>query len=58
MTSMKTKDGLVVYDIDPFASELWIVAGPEGYNPDDLDPNNLPEGFRWIDIGEWEFLQL
>lgn len=54
---MKTKDGLHVYDLDPNASELWAVAGPEGYDVSQIDPDNLPPGFRWVTEDEWEALQ-
>ena len=54
---MKTKDGLTVYDLDPQASELWVVAGPEGYQISDIDPENLPDGFRWVSENEWQELQ-
>ena len=54
---MKTKDGLTVYDLDPQASELWAVAGPEGYQISDIDPENLPDGFRWVSENEWQELQ-
>jgi hypothetical protein len=54
---MKTKDGLTVYDLDPQASELWAVAGPEGYRISDIDPENLPDGFRWVSENEWQELQ-
>jgi hypothetical protein len=53
----KTKDGLTIYDLDPNASELWVVAGPSGYDEKAIDPDNLPEGFRWVDSDEWEDLQ-
>ena len=42
---MLTKDGLTIYDLDPNASELWAVAGPEGYDVKAIDPDNLPPGF-------------
>lgn len=52
-----TKDGLTVYDLDPQASELWVVAGPAGVDPKTIDTDNLPEGFRWVSSDEWEELQ-
>lgn len=55
--TMKTKDGLQVYDLDPQAAELWVVAGPAGWNVQDIDPDNLPEGFRWVSDEEWSELQ-
>jgi hypothetical protein len=54
---MKTKDGLTVYDLDSQASELWVVAGPEGCQISDIDPENLPDGFRWVSENEWQELQ-
>lgn len=51
---MKTRDGLTVYDLDPNAAELWVVAGPEGYDPKAIDTDNLPDGFRWVEDEEWE----
>lgn len=55
---MKTKDGLHVYDLDPNASELWAVAGPEGCDVKAVDTDNLPEGFRWVSEDEWSELQV
>lgn len=55
-TNMRTKDGLVVYDLDPQASELWAVAGPEGFTGT-VDTDDLPDGFRWVDNAEWSALQ-
>lgn len=54
---MKTKDGLMIYDINPF-SEVWVIAGPEGYDVKDIDPHNLPEGFRWVNVSEWNSFQI
>jgi hypothetical protein len=54
---MKTKDGLTVYDLDPQAAELWVVAGPAGYEATAIDPDDLPRGFRWVTNEEWEELQ-
>jgi hypothetical protein len=54
---MKTKDGLTVYDLDPQAGELWAVAGPNGFDPKAIDPDNLPDGFRWVEDEEWEAIQ-
>lgn len=56
-TGKKTSDGLSVYDLDPQASELWAVAGPDGIDPSTIDPDSLPDGFRWIEGDEWEQLQ-
>lgn len=55
-TKYKTADGLTVYDLDPNAAELWVVAGPDGH-VGEIDPDDLPEGFRWVDGSEWEALQ-
>lgn len=44
---------VVWYDLDPRAGELWVVAGPAGYDVADLDPDELPEGFRWVTDEEW-----
>ncbi len=51
-----TKDGLTIYDLAPQASELWVVAGPAGVDPETIDTDNLPDGFRWVDADEWELL--
>lgn len=56
ITDLITDDGLRVYDLDVNASELWAVAGPDGYDPDDIDPDNLWHGFRWVENDEWERL--
>ena len=55
-TSMKTADGLAIYDLDPQAGELWAVAGPAGVDPRSIDPDSLPEGFRWVEDEEWGFI--
>jgi hypothetical protein len=55
-TNKKTSDGLTVYDLDPQASELWAVAGPDGIDPSTIDTDDLPEGFRWVESEEWESL--
>ena len=59
-TDMMTYDGLRVYDLDPQSSELWVVAGPDDWTPaqlEEIDTDNLPTGFRWVDGAEWERLQ-
>ena len=56
-TVYKTIDGLCVYDLDPQSSELWVVAGPDVPRPELIDPDDLPEGFRWITNEEWEQIQ-
>ena len=43
----------VWYDLDPMAADLWVVEGPEGYDINAIDPDHLPEGFRWIEDAEW-----
>lgn len=45
---------LVWYDLDPRASELWVVEGPDGLDPNAIDPDALPEGCRWIGGAEWQ----
>ena len=52
-----TKDGLTIYDLDPQASELWVVAGPAGVDPNTIDTDNLQDGFRWVEAEEWAELQ-
>ena len=52
-TDLRTADGLTVYDLDPHAAELWAVAGPAGVDPTTIDPDDIPDGFRWIDDAEW-----
>ena len=54
--TLTTKDGLTVYDLDPQSSELWAVAGPAGFKKSDIDPDNLPERFRWVTAEEWQEL--
>ena len=54
-TRYKTADGLTVYDLDSQAAELWAVAGPDGF-VGEIDPDDLPDGFRWVDGWEWETL--
>jgi hypothetical protein len=51
-----TGDLLRAYDLAPQASELLVVVGPDDVNPDTIDPDNLPAGFRWI--SNYEFLKL
>jgi hypothetical protein len=55
--SRLTKDGLTIYDLQPQAGELCVVAGPIGYRVDEIDMDDLPEGFRWVTAEEWEELQ-
>jgi hypothetical protein len=56
-TRYESSDDLTVYDLDPNASELWVVAGPDGHDACTIDPDNLPDGFRWITDQEWEDIQ-
>lgn len=49
-----TMSNLTWYDLDPRASELWVVEGPRGFKIEDIDPDNLPDGFRWVGEDEWE----
>lgn len=55
-TDLITDDGLSVYDLDVQASELWMVAGPHGFDIEAIDPDSIPEGFRWISNEEYEKL--
>lgn len=52
-----TKDCLAIYDLDPQGGELLAVAGPAGWKISEIDPDDLPEGFRFITNAEWEELQ-
>ena len=47
----------VLYDLDPLAAELWVVEGPRGHRIDEIDPNALPDGFRFIEDEEWPVLE-
>jgi hypothetical protein len=49
------RDGLRLYDLDPAASQLWVVAGPDGWKVEDINPDSLPDGFRWVSDEEWQF---
>ena len=42
------------YDLDPKASELWVVEGTRGQDKRTIDPDHLPDGFRWVSNEEWE----
>ena len=55
-TGLITDDGLTVYDLDVNASELWAVAGPHNFDVNAIDPDALPDGFRWVSNEEWEKL--
>ena len=41
---LRTEDNLRVYDLDPGASELWVVAGPDGVDPSTADTNGFWRG--------------
>ena len=53
ITNLTTADGFRIYDLDVNAADLVAVAGPEGWDPETIDPDDLPDGFRWIDEEEW-----
>lgn len=55
-TEFITDDGLRVYDLDVHASELWAIAGPDKFDVNAIDPDDLPPGFRWVDSKEWSRL--
>lgn len=55
-TNLTTRDGLRVYDLDTQAGELWAVAGPAGYDVNAIDPEFIPDGFRWVSDDEWAAL--
>jgi hypothetical protein len=55
-TDYTTTDGLRVYDLDPQAGDLWAVAGPDGHDPREIDVDDLPQGWRWVDEDEWSSL--
>lgn len=46
--------GLRIYDLDPQNANLVAVIGPDGADPWTLDPDALPEGFRWCSDDDWE----
>lgn len=56
-TNYKTECGLTIYDLCPLNGELMAVAGPDGFDPVSIDPECLPDGFRWIDGEEWQLAQ-
>ena len=47
-------DRLRIYDLEPLASDLRCVAGPDNLDARFVDPENLPEGCRWISDAEWQ----
>lgn len=55
-TKILTQDNLHVYDLAPAAAELKAVAGPDGYQAEELNFDDLPKGFRVIEASEWEKL--
>ena len=52
-TGLTTDDGLKVYDLTPQSGDLVAVAGPSGVDPSTIDPDALPNGFRWVQYSEW-----
>ena len=52
-TGRRTFDDLVIYDLRPTADEIWAVAGPDGWDPKSIDPDDLPDGFRWCEDHEY-----
>lgn len=54
-TDRRTADGWTIYDLFPRAEKLFAVAGPYEVDPHSIDPNDLPDGFRWIDHSEWDW---
>jgi hypothetical protein len=56
-TRYHTKDGLAVYDLDPLAAELWVIAGPDDLDEVAIDTDDIPEGCRWVDSNEWAAIQ-
>jgi hypothetical protein len=55
-TDILTQDNLRVYNLDPKATQIVAVAGPDGHDPEKLRADHLPPGFRRIDADEWEKL--
>lgn len=53
-TTLTTLDGLRIYDLEPEGGALLACAGPDGYAPAAIDPEDLPAGFRWLEDDEWE----
>ena len=56
-TGLVTKDGLWLYDLEPLAGSLMVVAGSPNFTGT-INPDNLPNGFRWVEDEEWEELTL
>lgn len=56
-TNLITHDGKTVYDLEPQGGELMAVAGPAGVDPESIDPDAPPDGFRWVEDKEWSELQ-
>jgi len=48
----------VWYDLCPLAIDFMIVEGPEGYKIDEIDPDQLPLGFRMISQEEFNWMHL
>lgn len=54
-TDLVTKNGERIYDLDPLASDLWAIAGPDGLDPNTVSVtwDDLPDGYRWLSDEEW-----
>ena len=56
-TPLRTRDDLVIYDLEPNSSALWAIAGPVGIDPRYVNPDELPSSCRWLGADEWEDAQ-
>ena len=45
------------YELDPQASVLYAVEGPEGYKIEDIDYENLPDDFEYVSDDRWEWFE-
>jgi len=52
-TDLRTRSGERIYDLDPLASTLWAIAGPDGLDPKTVNIDDLPAGCRWLENDEW-----